>query len=138
MGIAVTCDFVAELLHLSHNMGQSFGIPAEDVVIDPLVLTVGADSKAGWVTLQTIELVRREFGTNVNLGASNVSFGLPERHTINQAFLGLAIGAGASCAITDPIKLSLTVRALDLLRGRDDFAGRYIKQFRDLSALEGK
>ena len=114
------------------------GIPAEDVVIDPLVLTVGADSKAGWVTLQTIELVRREFGTNVNLGASSVSFGLPERHTINQAFLGLAIGAGASCAITDPIKLSLTVRALDLLRGRDDFAGRYIKQFRDLSALEGK
>jgi 5-methyltetrahydrofolate--homocysteine methyltransferase len=114
------------------------GIPAEDIIIDPLVLTVGADSKAGWITLQTIELVRREFGTNVNLGASNVSFGLPERHIINQAFLGLAIGAGASCAITDPIKLSLTIRAIDLLRGRDDFAGRYIKHFRDLSALEGK
>jgi 5-methyltetrahydrofolate--homocysteine methyltransferase len=114
------------------------GIPAEDIIIDPLVLTVGADSKAGWITLQTIELVRLEFGTNVNLGASNVSFGLPERHIINQAFLGLAIGAGASCAITDPIKLSLTIRAIDLLRGRDDFAGRYIKHFRDLSALEGK
>jgi 5-methyltetrahydrofolate--homocysteine methyltransferase len=70
------------------------GIPTEDLVIDPLVLTVGADSKAGWVTLETIELVRREFGVNVNLGASNVSFGLPDRNTINQAFLGLAIGAG--------------------------------------------
>ncbi|MFN2275242.1 MAG: dihydropteroate synthase [Anaerolineales bacterium] len=114
------------------------GIPAEDVVIDPLVLTVGADSKAGWVTLQTIELVRREFGANVNLGASNVSFGLPERHTLNQAFLGLAIGAGASCAITDPMKLSLTIRALDLLRGRDDFGGRYIKHFRTLAAIEGE
>jgi 5-methyltetrahydrofolate--homocysteine methyltransferase len=114
------------------------GIPAEDVIIDPLVLTVGADSKAGRVTLQTIELVRREFGVNINLGASNVSFGLPDRHTINQAFLGLAIGAGASCAITDPIKLSLTVRAIDLLRGRDDFAGRYIRHFRTLATMEGE
>jgi 5-methyltetrahydrofolate--homocysteine methyltransferase len=114
------------------------GIPAEDVVFDPLVLTVGADSKAGLVTLQTIELVRREFGANINLGASNVSFGLPERHTINQAFLGLAIGAGASCAITDPVKLSLTIRAIDLLCGRDDFGGRYIKHYRTLSALEGE
>lgn len=120
------------------DRAAKLGIPAEDVVFDPLVLTVGADSKAGLVTLQTIELVRREFGANINLGASNVSFGLPERHTINQAFLGLAIGAGASCAITDPIKLSLTVRAVDLLRGRDDFGGHYIKHYRTLSALEGK
>ncbi|MCJ7825709.1 MAG: dihydropteroate synthase [Anaerolineales bacterium] len=110
------------------------GIPAEDVVIDPLVLTIGADSKAGWVTLQTIEMVREALGVNVNLGASNVSFGLPERHTINQAFLGLAIAAGATCAITDPMKLSLTIRAVDLLRGRDDYAGRYIKHYRKLAA----
>jgi 5-methyltetrahydrofolate--homocysteine methyltransferase len=114
------------------------GIPTEDVIIDPLVLAVGTDSRAGWITLQTIELVRREFGVNISLGASNVSFGLPERHTVNQAFLGLAIGAGASCAITDPIKLSLTVRAIDLLRGRDDFAGRYIKHFRTLGRSESE
>jgi 5-methyltetrahydrofolate--homocysteine methyltransferase len=111
-----------------------FGIPAEDVIVDPLVLAVGADSKAGLVTLQTIEMVRKEFGVNVNLGASNVSFGLPERHTINQAFLGLAIGAGASCAITDPEKLGLAVRAIDLLRGRDDLCARYIKHYRALAA----
>jgi len=110
------------------------GIPAEDVVIDPLVLTIGADSMAGLVTLQTIERVRAEFGVNVNLGASNVSFGLPERHTINQAFLGLAIAAGATCAITDPMKLSMTIRAVDLLRGRDEYAGRYIKHYRKLAA----
>jgi 5-methyltetrahydrofolate--homocysteine methyltransferase len=112
------------------------GIPREDVVIDPLVLTVGADSKAGWVTLQTIELVRKELGVNISLGASNVSFGLPDRHTVNQAFLGLGITAGASCAITDPVKLSLTIRAIDLLRGRDNHGMRYIKHFRSMSAIQ--
>lgn len=110
------------------------GIPTEDVVIDPLVLTIGADSMAGLVTLQTIEKVREALGVNVNLGASNVSFGLPERHTINQAFLGLAIAAGATCAITDPMKLSMTIRAVDLIRGRDDYAGRYIKHYRTMKA----
>lgn len=106
------------------------GIPAEDVVIDVLVLTVGADSSAGAVTLQTIELVRKEFGVNINLGASNVSFGLPDRDTINQAFLALAIGAGATCAITDPVKYTQGIRAVDLLLGRDAYAGRYIKYYR--------
>ena len=106
------------------------GIPAEDVVIDPLVLTVAADSNAAVVTLQTIEKVRREFGVNINLGASNVSFGLPDRHTINQAFLALAAGVGATCVITDPLKLTSTIRAIDLLLGRDPYGGRYIKHFR--------
>jgi len=106
------------------------GIPIEDIVIDPLVLTVGADSRAGAITLQTIELVRRALDVNVSLGASNVSFGLPDRLTLNQAFLGLAIAAGASCAITDPMKLGLTIRAIDLLRGRDEHAARYIRHFR--------
>ena len=106
------------------------GIPIEDIVIDPLVMTVGADSNAGLTTLTTIEMVRREFGVNVNLGASNVSFGLPERDVINAAFLGLAIGAGATCAITDPMKYSLTIKAIDLLRGRDGYGMRYLKYYR--------
>ena len=96
------------------------GIPVEDVVIDPLVLTVGSDSKAAMVTLQTIELLRKEFGVNINLGASNVSFGLPDRPTVNAAFLTLAIQMGATCSITDPAKLGLTVRAADMLLGRDE------------------
>jgi 5-methyltetrahydrofolate--homocysteine methyltransferase len=112
------------------------GIPAEDVVIDPLVMTVGADSKAGMITLRTIEMVRREFGVNINLGASNISFGLPDRHTVNQAFLGLAIGAGATCAITDPMNLTGTIRAVDLLLGRDDYAARYIKHWRSQQKKE--
>ncbi|OGO46016.1 MAG: pterin-binding protein [Chloroflexi bacterium RBG_16_64_43] len=108
------------------------GIPAADVIIDPLVLTVGADSRAGVVTLATIERVRKEFGVSLNLGASNVSFGLPDRHTINQAFLALAVGRGANCLITDPGKLAGIIRATDLLLGRDEYAARYIAYFRAL------
>ncbi len=114
------------------------GIPIEDIVIDPLVMTVGSDSKAALVTLQTIELLRKEFGININLGASNVSFGLPDRLTANMAFLTLGIEAGATCSITDPIKLGSTVRAADLLLGRDDYAMRYIKYFRAAEALREK
>ena len=106
------------------------GIPSENIVIDPLVLTVGADQKASSVTLQTIEMVRREFGVNINIGASNVSFGLPDRDVINIAFLSMAIYAGATCAITDPMKYTLHIRATDLLHGRDANAMRYLKYFR--------
>ena len=106
------------------------GIPIEDIIIDPLVMTVGSDSKAAQVTIQTIEILRREFGVNINLGASNVSFGLPDRHTANQTCLAMAIQTGATCSITDPIKLGQTIRAADLLLGKDDYAMRYIKYFR--------
>ncbi len=114
------------------------GIPIEDVIIDPLVMTVGTDSKAALITLQTIELLRKEFGVNINLGASNVSFGLPDRLAVNQTFLAMAIQAGATCSITDPIKLGSTIRAADLLLGRDDFAVRYLKYFRSTEALRAK
>ncbi|HEX7541422.1 MAG TPA: dihydropteroate synthase [Anaerolineales bacterium] len=106
------------------------GIPVEDIIIDPLVLTVGSDSKAALITLQTVELLRKEFGVNINLGASNVSFGLPDRPTVNQAFLTLAIQLGATCSITDPAKLGATVKAVDMLLGRDDNSMRYLKYFR--------
>jgi 5-methyltetrahydrofolate--homocysteine methyltransferase len=111
------------------------GIPVEDIIIDPLVLTVGSDSKAALVTLQTVELLRKEFGVNINLGASNVSFGLPDRHTVNQAFLTLAIQLGATCSITDPAKLGATVKAADMLLGRDENSMRYLKYFRAAEKL---
>jgi 5-methyltetrahydrofolate--homocysteine methyltransferase len=111
------------------------GIPIEDIIIDPLVLTVGSDSKAALVTLQTVELLRRNFGVNINLGASNVSFGLPDRLTVNQAFLTLAIQMGATCSITDPVKLGATVKAADMLLGRDDNSIRYLKYFRAAEKL---
>ena len=114
------------------------GIPSEDVIIDPLVLTVGSDSKAALVTLQTIELLRRNLGVNINLGASNVSFGLPDRPNVNQAFLAMTIQAGATCAITDAVKLGTAIKAADLLLGKDDYAMRYIKYFRATEALKEK
>lgn len=109
------------------------GIPTEDVVIDPLVMAVAADSNAAVVTLRAIDLIRREFGVNINLGASNVSFGLPERYKLNEVFLAMAASAGATCVITDPMKHTLTIRAIDLLLGRDEYATRYIGHYRALA-----
>jgi len=117
------------------NRAVQIGIPQEDVIIDPLVMAVGADSNAGLVTLKTIELVRTKLGVNINLGASNVSHGLPDRPLVNQAFLALAMGEGATCAITDPSKMAGIVRATDLLLGRDEYAGRYIKYYRQQQVL---
>lgn len=134
-GIPTDADSRAKIAGKILERAAKIGIPVEDVVIDPLVLTVGADQKAGQVTLNTIQLVRKEFGVNINLGASNVSFGLPDRHTVNQAFLALGAGAGASCVITNPEKLTPIIRASDLLLGRDAFAGRFIKDFRKRQAL---
>lgn len=112
------------------DRAAQLGINTDQVVIDPLVLTVGSDSNAGAVTLQTILSLKQQFGVNINLGASNVSFGLPDRHTINQAFLSTAMGLGATCAITDAAKLTSTIRATDLLMGRDNFGSRYISYWR--------
>jgi len=111
------------------------GIPAEDIIIDPLVMTVGHNSNAATVTLKTIELIRKEYGVNINLGASNVSFGLPDRLAVNSAFLALAIQAGATCSITDPIKLGSAIRAADLLLGKDSNSIRYLKYFRATEKL---
>ena len=109
---------------------EGYGIPREDVVIDCLALTVGADHRAALVTLEAVRLVARELGVNQTLGASNVSFGLPERGVINAAFLALAIAAGVTCPIVDAAKARPFVLAVDLLLGRDEYAMRYIKHYR--------
>ncbi len=112
------------------NRAARLGIPIEDIVIDPLAMAVSADHASGLVTLRAIELIHDEFGVNMTLGASNVSFGLPERQIINQAFIALVIQKGVSCAITNPVKLTSTIRAIDLLLGRDEYSMRYIKHYR--------
>ena len=111
------------------------GIPIEDIIMDPLVMTVGHDSKAATVTFKAIELIRNEFGLNISLGASNVSFGLPDRHSVNAAMLSIAMQTGATCSITDPIKLGSTIRATDLLLGKDPNSIRYLKYFRATEKL---
>lgn len=112
------------------NRAAQLGIPIEDIVIDPLAMAVSADHLAGQVTMRTIKLIHDEFGVNMTLGASNVSFGLPERQVINQAFLALVAQIGVSAAITNPVKLTSSVRAVDLLLGRDEYSMRYIQQYR--------
>jgi 5-methyltetrahydrofolate--homocysteine methyltransferase len=111
------------------------GIPIEDIIIDPLVMTVGHNSNAGLVTLKSIELIKKEYGVNMSLGASNVSFGLPDRHSVNSAFLALAIQTGVTCSITDAIKLGNSIKAIDLLLGHDANSMRYLKYFRATEKL---
>jgi 5-methyltetrahydrofolate--homocysteine methyltransferase len=109
-----------------------YGIPPEDIVIDCLALTVGADSKAGKVTLDSMQLVHDTLGVNLSLGASNVSFGLPDRKIINVAYLALANARGLTAAITDPTvpEIQTTLLACDLLLGKDEYSMRWIKAFR--------
>lgn len=112
---------------------EAMGIPREDVIIDCLALTVGADSRAGLTTLEAVRMVREELGVNMTLGASNVSFGLPDRPVINRAFLALAIQNGVNCPIVDPAKVRPTILATDLLLGRDKYSMRYITAYRQRS-----
>ena len=109
---------------------EALGISRENVLIDCLALTMGADSKAGWTTLEAIRMVKEALGVNIALGASNISFGLPERQVINGAFLAMAIAAGLNCPIVDAAKVRPYILAADLALGRDDYALRYIKAFR--------
>jgi 5-methyltetrahydrofolate--homocysteine methyltransferase len=114
------------------------GIPVENIIIDPLVMTVGHNTNAALVTLKTIELIKKEYGVNISLGASNVSFGLPDRHSVNGAFLALAIQTGVTTAITDPIKLGSSIKAIDLLLGKDANSMRYLKYFRATEKLRAQ
>jgi 5-methyltetrahydrofolate--homocysteine methyltransferase len=105
------------------------GIKAEDVVVDPLAMAVSAEPHACLVTLETIRLVHRKLGHNITLGASNISFGLPDRESLNSAFMALSIYCGLTCPIANPEKITQAVRATDLVLGRDDFAVRFVEYF---------
>jgi 5-methyltetrahydrofolate--homocysteine methyltransferase len=108
------------------------GIAPEDVIIDPMAMTVGADPESARVTLETIRRVRQEMGNNLTLGASNISFGLPDRRVINAAFLALAMGAGLTSAIANPLAEGArpTVMAADLLLARDAYGMAWIQEHR--------
>jgi 5-methyltetrahydrofolate--homocysteine methyltransferase len=113
------------------------GIPAEDVVIDPIAMTVAADPLSGRITLETMRLIRDHLGNNLVCGASNVSFGLPDRPTVNAAFLPLAMDAGLTCAIANPLipEVRRAVLAGDLLLGHDEYAASWIRSFRAEQAV---
>lgn len=107
------------------NRAVQMGIPREDLVIDPLAMAVSADPNACLVTLETIKLVHERLGLNITQGASNVSFGLPNRLDLNNAHMAISIWNGLTCPIANPAKITSFVRAMDLIRGRDDFAMRF-------------
>lgn len=114
------------------------GIPPENVIIDPLALTMGADHTAGQSALKTIELVIQEFGVNVTMGASNISFGLPDRKYINATFIAMAIYAGLTCPITNPLvmEVSTAVLAANLAMGRDEYGMAWIDAYRQRQSEE--
>src|SRR5947199_2372707 len=125
----------AERLALARRIierATDHGIPQEDVIIDPIAMTVAADPTCGVITLETMRLIRDELGNNMTCGASNVSFGLPDRATVNAAFLPLAMHSGLTCAITNPLEPQVrrAVLAGDLLLGHDEYAMRWIARFR--------
>ncbi len=109
-----------------------YGIAIEDVVIDPLAMPIGADTSLVVKTLETIALIKDEFGLNMTLGASNVSFGMPDRHTLGGAFLPMAMTAGLTSAIMDARTPQIvnSVKAADLLLGRDDWGANWIAMHR--------
>ena len=113
-----------------------YGIPLEDIVIDPLAMPVGADTSLVLRTLETIALVREEFGLNMTLGASNVSFGMPDRASIGSAFLPMAITSGLTSAIMDARSPQLVraVKAADLLTNKDPWGASWIAAHRAAQA----
>jgi len=111
---------------------SSFGIPPERVLVDCLTMPAATDADAATVTLRSIALIRERLGCPVILGASNISFGMPERPVINAAFLCLAIEAGLAAAIVNPLEpgLMLSIRAADFLLGKDKMGRAYLEHYR--------
>lgn len=111
---------------------KEYGIPLEDIVIDPLAMPIGADSTLVVKTLQTIRLIKEKYDLNTTLGASNVSFGMPDRHTINQVFLPMAIANGLTSAIMDSRTEGIVraVKGADLMAGNDEWGMNWIAAHR--------
>jgi 5-methyltetrahydrofolate--homocysteine methyltransferase len=126
-----------ELVHKIVDVATGkYGLPIEDIVIDPLAMPVGADTSLVLSTLETIRLVHEEFGLNMTLGASNVSFGMPDRASIGSAFLPMAVLSGLTSAIMDARSPQLvrSVKAADLLTNKDPWGAAWIAAHRAAQA----
>jgi 5-methyltetrahydrofolate--homocysteine methyltransferase len=109
---------------------EAAGISREDLVIDCLAFAVGAEPASGAAVVEAIRRIRAELGVNMTMGASNVSFGLPDRELLNNAFVVIVAAAGATCLIVDVAKVRSIILAADLVLGRDKRARRYIEAYR--------
>jgi 5-methyltetrahydrofolate--homocysteine methyltransferase len=131
---------ISEDIEVRYNVAKKiveraadYGIPACDVVVDPLVMPIGAINSAGREVLRLIHRLRTELKVNTTCGASNVSFGLPNRNGFNGAFISMAIQAGMTSAITNPLHAEVVAASLgaDVMLGKDPDCARWIKQFRE-------
>jgi len=109
------------------------GIPKEDVIIDPLVMPVGAINDAGRQVLELIKKLQTELKVNTTCGASNLSFGLPNRHGLNTAFIAMAIASGMPCAITNPLEKEImqSIKGANVVMGHDPECSDWIKSYRE-------
>ncbi len=131
-GISEDPDVRFEVAKKIVERAADHGIPAADVVIDPLVMPIGALGNAGTAAFRLIRRLRDELGVNTTCGASNVSFGLPNRHALNAMFLAMAAGAGMTSAIMSPLhEEEMTgIMGADVLNGVDPNCARWLKKFR--------
>jgi 5-methyltetrahydrofolate--homocysteine methyltransferase len=118
---------------------ESYGIPRQDVLIDPLAMPIGAMPNAGRSLFTIVRRVHQELGVNTICGASNVSFGLPDRQTLNATFLAMAIASGMNCAITNPLEENIrkTIMAADVLMGVDENCQNWLSAQRQEGAKAG-
>jgi 5-methyltetrahydrofolate--homocysteine methyltransferase len=133
-GIPATAEERVAIARKIVERAEALGIPREDVIIDCLALSVCTDGNAALTTMQAIRQVRQELGVNMTLGASNISFGLPDREAINNAFLAMTIAAGVNAPIVNPSHSRGIILISDLLLGRDDFAMNYVTYYRECQA----
>jgi 5-methyltetrahydrofolate--homocysteine methyltransferase len=132
-GISEDPDVRFEVARYIVERAADYGIPAADIVVDPLVMPVGALGDAGRQLMRLIRRLRDELQVNTTCGASNFSFGLPNRHGLNASFLSMAIGAGLSSAITNPLHAEemTAVMGANIVMGRDRDCRAWIKKFRE-------
>ncbi|MFV1999848.1 MAG: dihydropteroate synthase [Acidimicrobiia bacterium] len=137
-GISEDPDVRFEIAKRIVNAASDFGIPSQDVVVDPLVMPIGAMGTAGRQVLHLVRRLHDELGVNTTCGASNISFGLPNRQAVNAAFLTMAMAAGLTSAITNPLhgEVRAAIMAGDLLLGHDTDAARWIAANRDPNLSE--
>ena len=129
-GIPIDVEQRVAVAHKIVERAAALGIPRENIIIDCLAMTVGADAAAGVGTIEAIRRVKAELGVNQTLGASNISFGMPDRTLLTSTFLAIAITAGVTCPVVDVDKVRPVVVAADLVLGRDDNSMRYIRAYR--------
>jgi 5-methyltetrahydrofolate--homocysteine methyltransferase len=135
-GISEDPDVRFEVARKIVNRAADYGVPKSDIVVDPLVMPVGAMGSAGRQVMALVRRLREELGVNTTCGASNVSFGLPNRHGINAAFLTMAIASGLTSAITNPLdnEIVAAVMAADVIAGHDPNCARWISKYRQPAA----